>query len=101
MTITERLMALDPTLQIHNEGEWGKTITEYSAFNDAGVECETGEFLYSMVRILKPDRVLETGTHWGIGMSYLGMGLKDNKKGKLDTVEFLPEIYNRAVKRRN
>lgn len=99
MNITDRLVQLDPTLVIHNEGEWGKTVTEYSAFNDAGVECETGEFLYSMVRILKPDRVLETGTHWGIGASYMGMALKDNKKGKLDTVEFLREIHVRAIER--
>lgn len=99
MTITERLINLDPSLVIHNEGEWSKTVSDYSAFNDAGVECEVGEFLYSMVRILKPNRVLETGTHWGIGASYMGLALKDNKKGELDTVEFLPEIYGRALER--
>lgn len=99
MNITERLLSLDPSLQIHNEGEWSKSVSDYSAFNDAGVECETGEFLYSMVRILKPNAVLETGTHWGIGASYMGLGLKDNGKGTLDTVEFLPEIHNRAKER--
>jgi len=98
-TITQQLLELDPTLSLHDEGEWSNTQTRYSAFNDAGVECEVGEFLYSMVRILKPERVLETGTHWGIGAAYLGMGLKDNRYGTMCTVEFLPEIHARACER--
>lgn len=101
MTITERLLKLDPTLKLHNEGEWSNTITHYSAFNDAGVECETGEFLYAMVRILKPQNVLETGTHWGIGASYIGLAMKDNGFGHLDTIEFLPEIHAKAQERIN
>jgi len=96
MNITNRLLELDPTLELHDEGEWSKTVSEYSAFNDAGVECEVGEFLYSLVRILKPAHVLETGTHWGIGASYMGMACKDNAKGQVDTIEFLREIYERA-----
>jgi predicted O-methyltransferase YrrM len=99
MDITNRLLSLDPTLQIHNEGEWTKTVGEYSAFNDAGVECEVGEFLYAMVRILKPAQVLETGTHQGIGASYMGMALKDNKKGQLTTCEFLQENHKIAKDR--
>lgn len=99
MNITNILMELDPTLESHDEGEWSKTQTKYRAFNDAGVECETGEFLHAMVRILKPEHVLETGTHWGIGASYLGMGVKLNGFGQVDTIEFLPEIYERAKHR--
>lgn len=97
--VTERLLQLDPTLSVHDEGEWSQKETLYKAFNDAGVECETGEFLYSMVRLLKPLNVLETGTHWGIGASYMGLGLKDNVLGHLDTIEFLPEIHLRACER--
>lgn len=104
-TITQRLLRLDPTLQLHNEGDWQNPFDPakpgYASFNDAGIEVETGEFLYAMVRLIKPERVLETGTHWGIGMSYLGQALKENKKGKLDTIEFLHEIYCRALERRN
>jgi predicted O-methyltransferase YrrM len=109
MTITQELMALDPTLRKYNEGNWMADFSEdrakmpgidgFSSFNDAGVECETGEFLYSLVRLLKPENVLETGTHWGIGASYMGMGLKHNGRGHLDTVEFLPEIHSRAMLR--
>lgn len=92
-------MQLDGQLQIHNEGEWSNTVSNYSAFNDAGVECETGEFLYAMTQILKPQNVLETGTHKGVGASYMGMGLLDNNFGHLDTIEFLPEIYEVAKSR--
>ena len=51
----------------------------YSMADDGGVECEVGEFLYSMVRILKPIHILETGTYTGISAMYMGQGLKDNK----------------------
>ncbi len=59
----------------------------YTAFNDGSVECEVGEFLYSMVRILKPRYVLETGTYKGISSSYIAQGLKDNQTGFLNTLE--------------
>lgn len=100
MDVTKRLQELDPTLVLHNEGHWDTpldlTRPGYTSFNDAGVETETGEFLYAMVRVLKPDFVLETGTHWGVGAAYMGQGLKDNRAGHLDTIEFLPEIHHRA-----
>ena len=99
MNVTDTLLLLDPSLKKHNEGEWSNTDSRYSAFNDAGVECETGEFLYSMVRILKPEHILETGTHWGIGASYMGMAAKDNNYGKVTTIEFIPENYQKAVER--
>jgi predicted O-methyltransferase YrrM len=103
MNVTQRLLELDPTLERHNEGAWDKpfdpTLPSYSSFNDAGIEIETGEFLYAMTRLLKPKNVLETGTHWGIGASYIGSALKDNGFGTLDTVEFLPEIHKRAKER--
>lgn len=102
-TITDRLLELDTTLSRHNEGAWDKaydpTLPGFSSFNDAGVECETGEFLYSMVRILKPKFVLETGTHVGVGASYMGLALEDNNHGELITIEFIPELREQAVKR--
>lgn len=86
-------MQLDPTLVLHNEGEWSKTSLSYSAFNDGGVECEVGEYLYSLIRVLKPEFVLETGTHKGIGASYMGLALQDNGFGQLHTVEFLKPLF--------
>lgn len=88
--ITQRIIDLDPTLELHNEGEWSGTQSLFSAFNDAGVECEVGEFLYSITRLLKPANVLETGTHHGVGAMYIGHALKDNDKGVVDTHEFNP-----------
>ena len=104
MNITKRLQEADPTLKRHNEGHWDEPYIEvpgtgtvaYSSFNDAGVEIEVGEFLYAMIRVLKPNHVLETGTHWGIGAAYMGQALKDNFSGHLDTIEFLPEIWAKA-----
>jgi predicted O-methyltransferase YrrM len=103
MDITKRLLELDPTLTRHNEGFWKEPYDPnkpgYSSFNNAGIEVETGEFLYSFVRMLKPNRVLETGTHIGVGAAYMGTALKDNGQGMLHTVEFIPELRERAVKR--
>ena len=103
MDVTKKLLELDPTLERHNEGFWNEPYdpnkTGFSSFNDAGIEVETGEFLYGFVRVLKPFRVLETGTHWGVGASYMGMALKENGIGVLDTIEFLPEIHKIAKER--
>lgn len=96
-------MGLDSTLVLHNEGHWDLPLDidrpGYTSFNDAGIETETGEFLYAMVRILKPKAVLETGTHIGVGAAFMGTALRDNKQGKLTTIEFIPELYARAQKR--
>lgn len=99
MSVTDKLLQLDGSLRIHGEGEWDKSIfikPTYTSFNDAGLECEVGELLYSFVRVLQPDNVLETGTHVGIGASYMGMALQDNLKGHLDTLEFLPPLHKLA-----
>ena len=65
----------------------------YSNFNLGGVECEVGEFLYGMVRLLKPFHILETGTHLGISASYMGQACKDNAKGEVETIEYLDHFY--------
>lgn len=103
MNITDRLLKLDPSLEIHNEGRWkdefDPTIRGFASFNDAGVECETGEFLYAMVRILKPLNILETGTHHGVGASYMAMGAKDNGFGLVTTIEFIKVHFDTACER--
>jgi len=81
--ITEYLMTKDASLVEQVE----PTNSEYSCFNTGGVETAVGEFLYGFVRMLKPEYVLETGTHLGISASYIGQALKDNRKGLLTTVE--------------
>lgn len=103
--VTKRLIEKDPTLILHNEGDWQNPFDSekptYSSFNDAGVETETAEFLYSMVRILKPKNILETGTHIGVSAAYMAQALADNKMGFLETLEFNPEYHKQAAKRIN
>lgn len=60
----------------------------YSMFDSGSAEVETLEFFYSLVRITKPDRVLETGSYQGMSAVYLAEGLKENKKGTLQTIEW-------------
>lgn len=75
--------ALSPVPEIDTDGS-------YSMFNTGGVEIEVGEFLYGLVRMIKPTRVLETGSHWGVSSSYIGQALEDNGSGQLETIEFDP-----------
>lgn len=89
-------MKLDlPTV---SEGTWDGVDSNFSAYNSGGVEIEVGELLYGFVRALKPKKVLETGTHYGISSTYIGMGLRDNGFGKLITIENVADNFNRATK---
>ena len=72
------------------------TDTRYSCSNTGGVEIEVGEFLYGLVRMIKPEAILETGTHKGIAASYMASALKENGFGKITTVEYEPVHYNDA-----
>jgi predicted O-methyltransferase YrrM len=89
-------------LAINSESEYsGSGALGYQAFDDAGVECEVGEFLYAMVRLLKPKRILETGTHKGISTVYMALAVSHNAfaaETQIDTLEFLPELYNTAAR---
>lgn len=69
----------------------------FSAFNDAGTELEVSEFIYSLVRVLKPTLMLETGTHKGISSTFIGQAMKDNGKGQLYTCEIFQENVNDAT----
>lgn len=100
MNITNELIArLPEDLILHNEGEWSNAVLEYFAFNDGGVECETGEYFYSLVRIMKPQHILETGTHHGIGALYFALGCEHNGKGDVSTIEFLQPNHDLARSR--
>jgi len=60
----------------------------YLMFDDGGVEVEVGEFIYGMVKILKPVRVLTTGIYTGISDMYIAQALKDNEIGHSDAIEY-------------
>lgn len=59
------------------------------ADDEAGsLETEVGEFLYGLVRMMKPEAILETGTYHGVSASYMADALKKNGSGKIITLEY-------------
>ena len=66
---------------------------KFEMFNTGGVEAEVGEFLYALTRIVKPMRILETGTHLGISALYFALALKKNNSGDLITIELQSVCY--------
>lgn len=97
-SISKQLADLDSTLVMVSEAEYsGGSAIDWSAFNSGGIECEVGEYLYGLIRMTKPKYVLETGTHHGIGASYMAAACKANGFGEVHTLEFLPE--NHAIAR--
>ena len=81
--ITEYLKTKDQSLKEMDE----PTNPDYKCFNTGGVETVVGEFLYGLVRMMRPEYIFETGTHEGISSSYMAQALKDNNKGMLTTLE--------------
>ena len=75
------------------------TDARYVCNNTGGVELEVGEFLYGLVRMMKPERICETGTHQGIASSYMAAALKENDFGHLDTIEWEGQHLNTARER--
>jgi predicted O-methyltransferase YrrM len=51
------------------------------------VELETCEFLYGLVRAIKPENVLECGTNVGYSAAAIGLALKANNQGHLTTLD--------------
>jgi len=60
----------------------------YSCYDTGGVECEVGEFLQGLVRMMKPELVCELGTYHGTSDLYIASALKENGFGKLITIEY-------------
>ncbi len=74
----------------------GKISGQYYCFDDGTAEIEVLEFLYALVRLVKPENILETGTYWGLSTGYMALGLRDNKMGHLDTVEWESQHIDKA-----
>ena len=89
--ITDQILEKCPQLKVEPE----VTNPAYSMITSGGVEIEVGEWIYALVRMIKPTVVLETGTYHGLSASYIALALKANGKGKMSTID--PLIYeNRA-----
>ena len=62
-------------------------------------ERETGEFLFGLVRLLKPTIVLETGCHLGMTTVQLGYAVAKNKVGAVHTCDIDPIMQAEAASR--
>lgn len=89
---TQRIIDL-LKIRLIKEGE------RHECFDDGGVETEVGEFLYGLVRMTKPERILETGLYSAISCMYMAAAVKDNEFGHIDTVEYEQEHIKRSKRR--
>lgn len=86
-TITEQLVeASNGILKVQPEVADSED-KGYLMFDDGGVEVEVGEFLYGLVKLLKPVHILETGTYTGVSSMYMAKALNENNIGSLLTLE--------------
>lgn len=75
-----------------------KTDDRWTYLNNESPEMEVCELLYSLVRLLKPEYVLETGGGTGNSGAYIAQGLKENDRGLLVSLEPYPTSYRIALK---
>lgn len=64
----------------------------YSIDDPTSSEREVRDFLTALVRVLKPELVVETGCHRGLGTFALVVGLEVNRRGRLVTCDVVPEL---------
>lgn len=96
-TITDQLFEAGKGI-IERAPEVSDNTGKYEMADDGGVEVETGEFLYGLTRVMKPENIFETGTYTGISSMYMGQALKDNGSGQLITLEVDQHHKDRAEK---
>jgi len=95
LTPTERILAMDSHLKV-SETERGFNI--FTAYDypgrdpavgevSVGIGVEDGEFMYALIRGIKPKRVLETGSNVGISSRFIALAMSDNGGGVFDTIE--------------
>lgn len=63
----------------------------WSMFDGWTVEVEVLDFFYSLVRLLKPRHVVETGAWLGRSAVSIGSALRDNGFGALTSIEINPD----------
>lgn len=64
-----------------------------------GIELEVGDFLWGLVRALRPKLILESGTGIGISTRFLGAACKENRRGRVITFEPNDTMAERARSR--
>ena len=71
----------------------------WSMYDSMTAEVEVLEFLQCLVRTLKPQTVVETGTFMGVSTLRIAEGLKANGFGKIITCEYDPVVFAKAKER--
>jgi hypothetical protein len=69
-----------------------KLIKDKKSTGAGGTSREMGIILYTVIRLLKPEIVLETGVASGISSAYILFALSENKKGKLFSIDLPYEV---------
>lgn len=70
----------------------------YDALAQPSAEVEVGDFLHGLIRLLKPEYVLEIGTAFGHTSYRIASALKENGFGHLETVEKKANRHRKATK---
>jgi prolipoprotein diacylglyceryl transferase len=65
----------------------------WSMYDSMTAEVEVLEFLRCLVRTVKPQLVVETGTFMGISTLWIAEGLKANGFGRIVTCEYDPQVF--------
>jgi prolipoprotein diacylglyceryl transferase len=71
----------------------------WSMYDSMTAEVEVLDFLRCLVRTLKPQTVVETGTFMGVSTLSMAEGLKANGFGKVITCEYDPAVFAKAKAR--
>lgn len=100
---TETLMGIDPNKKVVPFGSGRHSQFSHADLQDlgdpTGISIQEGEFLYGLVRLILPKRILETGTNVGISTSYMALGMQHNGYGTIDTIEHDSTVAARARKK--
>lgn len=79
----------NPTAECPNPQLW-------NMHDDNSAEVEVLDFLRQLILTIKPNLVVETGTHLGWSAGVMGSALEDNGFGRLITCEISKELYDKA-----
>lgn len=93
MLALRRPMITEPSSPVRDD------FAAWSCENDMAMEQETQEFLWGLVRVMKPWLVVEIGTHLGSTAEVIGNALEDNQRGQLITAEIDYGLYQQAAER--
>jgi predicted O-methyltransferase YrrM len=68
----------------------------WSMYDSMTAEYEVLEFLRTLVRTVKPDLVVETGSFLGVSTLWIAEGLESNGLGRIISCEYDPVVFTKA-----